>query len=301
MAVPPSRVVQGLPPLKWRGLVAHCEDASFSFSHTQVERGAYGIDAAWHDHARRNPIQFKCTLHFVNTMFGAAKSSTRQYPDNYNKWQEALFDGSAGKLHHPMLGEINARAMDGEVTLVAQNQAGVSVRASFVETIVDITREVDYENPQVNIKDLAAAVAKDASKYKINFPRGILDKSLEDAIDSFLGNIHAFQMTASGYATQIVGKLDKMISQVEAVADPSIMPLHTNLVHLWDAMRTRAQQAEKAAGRSTSRLVMVTDSTLDKVAADFKNSMSEIMELNPHLISRPVVPKGALVTYYTDK
>jgi hypothetical protein len=293
----PALVVQALPKLTWRGLFAKCEDASFDFSHTQVERGAYGIDGAWHDHARRDPIVFTCKLHFINTLISAPK----EFPENYIKWQKAMLDGSAGKLRHPILGTIDARVLKGSVRLVAQTTAGVVVEVTFTETLVDVTKATKFEAPTVDVKALAAQVGHDAGLFDIAFPSGILDRSLEDAIDSFLGNVHALQVSASGYALQIVGKVEKMIESVERVTDPRVAPLYTNLVQLWDTLRTRAQQAERLAARSTSRRRTEADTTLDALAKSSGNSVEELMELNPALVSRPSVAKNTIYTFYTDK
>jgi hypothetical protein len=298
MAVPPARVIQGLPKITWRGLFAKCEDASFSFSHTQVERGAYGIDGAWHDHARRDPIKFQCKLHFVNTLFGGG---VVEFPDNYQKWWDALKDGSTGPLRHPILGTINARVEKGNVSLSAQTTAGVVLNVEFTETLVDVTKATKFAQPSVDIKALAAQVGQDAGAFSVAFPSGILDRSLEDAVESFLGDVHAAQLTATGYATQIVGKVERMIAAVERVTDPRVAPLYTNLVTLWDALRTRAKEAERVIGRSTSQRRAEGDTTLDALATGTGNTVEELMELNPALVQRTSVPKGTLYAYYTDK
>lgn len=296
MAVP-GQVIRELPSLKWRDLTAPCEEASYDFSHTQAERGAYGIAAAWHDHTRRDPIKVKVRLAFMNTLRGG----TRQYPDNWLKWKPALFDGSTGKLRHPDLGEFDARVEKGSVRVTSAQTAGVYVDIDFTETRVDVTKDTVFQAPSVDIKALAAQVGQDAGTFNIAFPSGILDRSLTDAIESFLGDLHAAQLTASGYALQIAGKLDSMIAAVERVTDPAVMPLYTNLVHMWDIMQTRAKQAEKIAGRSTRKTTALADTTLDAIAAETGNSVGELMDLNPALVARPTVPKGSIYSYYTDK
>lgn len=296
MAIP-ARVIQDLPRLNWRGLGAQCEDATFSFSHSQVERGAYGIDAAWHDHARRDPIKFKCKLHFINTLISAPK----EFPENYNKWQEALLDGSTGKLRHPILGTIDARVENGDVRLVAQVTAGVTIEVNFTETRVDVTKPTEFSSPDVDVKALAAQIGHDARRFNIAYPSGILDRTLEDAIGSILGNVHAAQITVAGYASQVVGKVSNMIEAVERVTDPAAAPLYTNLVTLWDALRTRAKEVEKLAARGTSKQRVAAPTTIDAFAKTVGNTEDEIMYLNPALIAKPSVPAGTVVAYYTGK
>lgn len=297
MAIP-ARVIQGLPKLTWRGLFAKCDDASFSFSHTQAARGAYGIDGDWHDHARRDSVKFRCKLYFINTLYGGG---VVEFPDNYNKWQAAMLDGSPGPLRHPILGTVNARVESGDVNLVAQVTAGVIVSVNFTETRIDVTENTPFATPTVDIQALANQIGQDAGRFDIAFPSGILDRTLEDAVNSLLGDVHAAQLTASGYALQIAGKVDRMIAAVERVADPRVMPLYTNLVTLWDILRKRGKQAERAVARSTARFITSESTTLDALADGTGNTVAELTELNPALIARPTVPQGALVTYYTGK
>ena len=121
MAIP-ARVIRDLPKLTWRGLFAPCEAAPVDFSHAQAVREQYQIDDAWHDHGGLKPLDIKVKLHFLNTMFDGVV----WFPNEYNKWQAALFDGSPGKLRHPILGEIDAVVMSGSIALEARQSGGVS-------------------------------------------------------------------------------------------------------------------------------------------------------------------------------
>lgn len=296
MAIP-AHVIRSLPKLRWRGLSAPMESAPVDFAHAQAERKAYGIDGAWHDHGGREPLSIKVTLHFINTLFGG----TLWFPNEYNKWQKALFDGSPGKLRHPILGEFDAVVLNGSVSLDPRQLGGVTVTVTFAETLVDVTKPNELKTAEVDVKALAKQVLQDAGNLGINFPSGILSTSLFDAIDSFLGSIASAQMTVSGYGNQIAGGLEDMIERVELVTDPKSAPVYDNLLILWDTVKTRANEAEKLAARSTQKRQIKSDATFDVLAAEFGNGVEDLMNLNPVLIKFRVIPAGTTVAFYTGK
>lgn len=293
----PSRVIRELPKLTWRGLFAPCEAAPVKGAHAQVERKAYGIPAAWHDPAGREPYSTDVKLHFLNCQF----DGILWFPNKWNEWQKALEDDSPGKLRHPLLGEFDAVVKSWVVALDASRTAGVTVDVTFDETLVDVTKANAFKGPQVDVKAVAKQALTDAGNLGINFPSGRLDGSLFDAIDSFLGDITSAQMTITGLGNQLVGGIEDMIYRVELVADPASAPAYDNLVLLWDALRTKVTDAEKLAARSTATTLLGSDTTFDAVASERSNTVEELMGLNPGLVRYRVIPKGSALVFYTGK
>ena len=126
-------------------------------------------------------------------------------------------------------------------------------------------------------------------------------RDLADAIDSFLGDITSAQMTITGLGNQLVGGIEDMIYRVELVADPASAPAYDNLVLLWDALKTKVDDAEKLAARSTATTLLGSDTTFDAVASERSNTVEELMGLNPGLVRYRVIPKGSALVFYTGK
>ncbi len=293
----PSRVIRDLPKLTWRGLFAPCEAAPVDFSHAQAVREQYQIDDAWHDHGGLKPLDIKVKLHFLNTMFDGVV----WFPNEYNKWQAALFDGSPGKLRHPILGEIDAVVMSGSIALEARQSGGVSVDVTFNRTILDVTKPSELKATQVDIKAVAKQALTDAGNLGINFPSGRFDGDIFDAIDGFLGDITSATMTITGLGNQLKGGIEDMIFRVELLTDPTVAPAYDNLVLLWDAISSRVDLAAATAARSTASTRLPEDTTFDAFGSEVGNSVEALMGLNPSLIRYRVLAKGTTVTYYTNK
>jgi hypothetical protein len=296
MAIP-ARVIRDLPKLTWRGLFAPCESAPVDFSHAQVLREQYGIDDGWHDPAGRKPLDMKVRLHFINTQFDGVV----WFPNEYNKWQAALFDGSPGKLRHPILGEMDAVPISGTIQLEARQSGGVTVDVTFQRTLIDVTKPSSLKTAQVDVKAVAKQVLVDAGNLGIHFPSGRLDGDLLDAIDSFLGDLTSATMTITGLGNQIVGGIEDMIFRVELLTDPTVAPVYDNLVLLWDSVRVRTSEIEKLAARSTAGKNVAADTSWDKFGTEYNNSVEDLLSLNPGLLRYKIIPAGSLVTYYTGK
>jgi len=116
-----------------------------------------------------------------------------------------------------------------------------------------------------------------------------------------LSSVFEAQVTFSGYANQVKGAIEDMITRVELISDPGASAAYDNLIRLWDSVDRLAKKAEQELGRATAVRITQSDTTLDAFAAEVGNEVQDVMGLNPGLLRSPVVSRGAAVTYYTGK
>lgn len=298
MAILPSEVVKGLPALTWRGLTAPCEAAPFQFSHTQVPRPFPYRDSEGHNWTRRNPIQFTVKLHFNNTV------ETDAFPKLYNQWQDALFDGSSGKLKHPILGILTARVLGGDVELVAQNQAGVVVQVTFTETNDDPENPDELSRPTVSTAAAAKAADKACQAAKIKYPK-VVDPpvtDLEGFVGAIQGTIISVGLSVSGKLSMIgkfKGMVDQMIDTVTLEDNVILWPALHNLQVLRDSLN-ELEELTKANSRPTASRTVTANTTLSEFAASVNNSLTDVIDLNPTLLARPSIPAGTTIRYFTS-
>src|SRR5512147_289559 len=101
--------------LSWRGIEAlFTTDASYTFQHRQAPRQYPYIDVEGHDHVGRASSPITVTCYFMESL------QTGSYTQDWPKFRDAIYDGSAGDLVHPDLGQLRARAQGGSVTINAQ-------------------------------------------------------------------------------------------------------------------------------------------------------------------------------------
>jgi len=295
--VAPAQVIQALRPFRWRGLGILIESAPVDFSHSLAERRYPYIDGAGHDWTGRDPIKCRVRMYFFDAGIpGDLNAFTKKWP----LWRKALFDGTSGALDHPILGRFQARVESGSIQYVATTTAGVIVDASFTETVDNIDKPTQVQDPQPSGVEVAVAAQVAASTVGINWPSQKLDLSLGDAFKALQTAFWDAQVTFAGYANQIIGSIEEMIVQAESLTDPTSYPAYDNLVHAWFLAKDAVDKAQKDLRATGSRIVQA-DTTLSTFAAEVGNTEAEVMQLNYALLKSPIVPKGTAVNYYTGK
>lgn len=289
-----AQIIHALRPLRWRGLEAFfTESAPVNFSHSLAERRYPYIDGAGHDWTGMDPLEIPVRLRFLETVKRGLFTNT------WPKWRKALFDGTSGDFEHPVLGKFRARVKGGSIGFVAQETAGVTVDVTFVSTVDNIDKPNTFKDPQPDGVQVAIAAQAAATAYNLKWPQK-LDISIEDAFKALTTGFWNAQVTFAGYGAQIVGTLEDMIDQAEALTDPKSYPAYDNLLFAWDIARQAVEDAQKDQRAKGAKIVQA-DTTIAAFADEVGNTVSEVAQLNYPLLKSPVIPAGTAVNYYTGK
>jgi prophage DNA circulation protein len=316
-------IISGLAELTWRpdsfseALRAPCGTASFEFSHSLPERSYPYVDGKGHDWTGRDPIPLPARLFFLNTLEPAS------FPENWNDWQPALFTGEAGDLVHPILGLLRARVQRGSVTLAAEERSGVVLDVSWIETLDDPAELFFFGELsviEVNLSSRALAAEAAAKAFGVTYTPGVVAAAFTPSttptkpsfptaeahttLVSAVAELQSYAVASSGaaaavsLATQLAGRVNQMVRDVEDLRDPEAWPAYDNLVATWTMLRDLERRLEKKQ-RPTARRQLGTATTLDAFADSVSNNLGEIVSLNPHALGHPLVEKGVFLRYYT--
>jgi hypothetical protein len=297
-------VIGQLPELKWRSLVpVPVEDASYDFSHDQVERRYPYVDGAGHDHTGRGPIKFTARLLFINTL------QEDLYPHTWQDWRAALFDGSAGDLVHPELGTVRARVIGGSVKITAHSRAGVAVEVTWIETLDNPDKApADFAALSISLQAAAEAAETACSALGIAYPKvkNPSTGSVPEAIKRIEGQLFSADPRVVGAIDQVVGGIRQMQDAV-AAAETSTNHLRSRL-HTWPALWALqlveqgllelVDRAQKSA-RPVTLFMLDRSTTLDAFARTVGNTVAEVVELNPTALGKPSIPAGVTLRFYT--
>jgi G3E family GTPase len=103
---------------------------------------------------------------------------------------------------------------------------------------------------------------------------------------------------------QILYRVKRLQSSIERAANPLTWPAAHALDELEASMHDLERLPEKAraiaVGRRTLRYIAQSRMTLQQIAQATSNSVDDLIQLNPRLLSRPAIPPGSLVRYYSD-
>ena len=286
-------VIQSLPRLRWRGLVAPEYDiASFDFSTGLVPRRYPYISRASHDNVQRDSHSLTFKLYFLNSL------TTEAFPQLWDEWRPFLFDGEAGEMVHPVLGPLQARSGGGRVNVEARTTAGIIVDVSFVETMLDPAEAIDEYTTQASRRALAAAAQAAVSDADIPWPDGAIVTDLLDSIDMLEGALYSLELTAEGYANQILGTIGGLIESTRNLGEHQAYAAADILLQLWSAVKDAADEAAVTAARATGTATATSQTTIDALARKHTNTVAEMMTLNPDLLGSSVIASGTAYRYF---
>lgn len=291
--VSPMSVIQGLPRMRWRGLTAPEYDvASFDWDTGQAKRRYPGIDGAGHASVGRDAFPLTFRLYFLNSLTADA------FPMLWDEWWPKLRDGEAGEMVHPLLGPVVAKALGGTVNVEARTTAGVIVDVRFEEHLEDPNEAIELETTQVSVRAAAEAAKAAMDAQDIPWPDGAPATDILDAIDMVESALYSATLTLEGFANQILGEIEGIISLTEALQDHENHPVTDALKTLYVGLYDMAAQGDAAAARATSTATAQHATTIDGIARRHSNTVAEIMTLNSGLLGSPVVDAGTTYRFY---
>jgi prophage DNA circulation protein len=299
-------------PFGWRDVHAPCRTyenhgQQDSADHKRVDRDGARIELMG-----RNPYEFKVSILFIN---GLTPGPNEQwggnlYPGEYQKFVAAFEDRSTGVFVHPVFGPINCKCLSFTDRIDAELRNGVIVEALFRDTLVDDTSTAislgtvsAFSTASVAAGDLDAASA-DGS---ISSPIPPIDPS--DPTQSFSGFVTSVQGIAntSDFLGQQFGqKITGAISTANGIADTfsSQQAPNTQVRIVDSAFRLSSslramQEQQLAKAKATAVYTVPRTTTLGALSGRLGNSIDDLMALNPSALSKPTVPSGAVITYYS--
>jgi hypothetical protein len=293
----PETVIQGLAPARWRNLPpAPCGIADFTFSHSQIARKYTYVDVGGDHHTGREPIFFKRTWYFLNTL------EKNLFPDLFERYRNALFDGTSGDFEDPVLGLLRAVVLEGTVKVSPAVTAGVIVEATFKETRDDIEDGYAFEGAAVSMISVAQAAETAAAAYDINYPDGENEGlSLFDAVNAIESTLFSANLTYTGALNKVTGKVEQMIDAVTALNEPAAWPAQQNLLTVWTRLKTLEEKATKlATTRPVGGELLIAETTITAFAKKHGNTSKEIIDLNPSALRAPSIPKGTTLRFYVN-
>ena len=302
-----TRAIHDLPAVEWDGLRAPCSVVETSWENRLAQREYYAVPGASHDDTGRAPIEVTLTLHFHNTI------EPDLYPSRWTKWRKALMSGEAKDIKHPDIGKFRARCKGGSYRIAAQEQSGVTVTCSFVESIKAADSPTKLVYSSSNAKAAAAAADQYISDLDLGYPDGMPEPSLEESINGLTGSVSLVGLELNGKVTALIGTVDRikdnlrsqceLVQTAEAATRDAIagVPERILLELQLDTLRwilTQTLENAAASARVVKSVVNSVDQSLASLSYELGADIIGMMDLNPGLLLKPLVPKGSKVAFY---
>ncbi|WP_437767186.1 DNA circularization N-terminal domain-containing protein [Sorangium sp. So ce281] len=291
-------VLSQLLGASWRGISVPAILVTTKGGHGVVAHKRMDRDGWLIENTGRNSAMFSFKIPFVNTITrGPNETWSELYPKTYREFTAALEDRQPGTLVHPDYGERLCSTVDWEVVLDPDFRGGPTVQVTWMET-------ADEDKAFAGLSSDFAIAA--SSAVELDNIVGILPPAQKPNLDGF-GSFTEFVRSLQAVGDQIdlarskaVAKIDRVVSQVRRLEDTygRVNVGFRDTSNRFISAMHSIQQSLATKSTDKGFYVIPKSTTVTSVALRFRNSVTEILSLNPLLAGSPVVSAHTAIRYY---
>lgn len=291
-------VLSKLPRFSWRGQELPLLSRSVRFSHDDTDHTFQYRDG---DFVERKGVKNWTFSYSIPFRQDIAKGPYRNlFSEQLLNFIFACRDKSPDTLRDPILGSFRAVVSTYEEESDVLKRDGTDVRVEFKEApLID---DVELETIQGGLSGLSAvaseAGALDADVAAVNWPAQ--EPSPEPSIDP-LSAISGFGRQLENQGNKISAALDNVAYKAELVEESAARledPKTFQLARSSRRVQAAALQLKERIQNPERRILRVTlayGKSISRIAADAGMSVQQLLQLNPTIAGRPVVPAGTVV------
>ncbi|KYF87784.1 hypothetical protein BE20_24885 [Sorangium cellulosum] len=241
---------------------------------------------------------FSLKIPFVNTITrGMNETWSDLYPKTYRAFLTAIEDRQPGVLQHPSYGERNCNVADWEEVLDPDFRGGPTLQVTWIETVEDGKAFAGLASDFA----IAASAAIDLDNIVgILPPAQKPDLEGFESFSEFVRDLQAVGDQIDLARSKAVAKIDRVIAQVRRLEDTygrvnaGFRDTSNRFISAMHSMQ------QSLATKSTDKgfYLVPRSTTVASVALRFRNSVPEILSLNPLLAGSLVVPGQTVVRFY---
>lgn len=298
-----------LLPFKWRELELPITRIRLSLAHDLVEHKYWGVDGGRVEATGVAPIRVSAQIPLSNRIYPGKNEKWQAdalYPDALRALLLAFAERKSGLLQHPEFGRIACKAERMEIDISGERRNTAMVDASWVETLdEDVLSEI-VASPVTEMEFAASDL--DASREDI---RGLAPNlpEYETSFDDFARSIAAVGDQVGLLAYRAGGKIDSIIYRADAIGESAE---RAKSALTWQVQKN-VERIKSAAHDLRGKLLaesrnivyyrVPADTTLSGILASVAegNTVSDLVKLNPGLMSNPTITKGTLVRFYQSR
>jgi len=320
---PEPALFEQLLPCTWRGIHFPTSTIKVSLSQDVTEHKYWGKDGADVESTGRAPLEIDAVLPLYNGIApGKGEKWGVLYPTTFRQLLDAFSDKSKGVLQHPELGEITCKPVSFDFAHDAQRRDGVEVTVKWVETFEnDEGFNTAAKDSPINVADLAA-LNLDSSRadLKLLVPDAALPEedfvSLMNKVTGFVDSVTTFAQVIGNKPNQVLYRLEQLQNSVERAKNALTWPIIDTIERAKDALHDIKEatstthtlvgtgpvdgSGSPAVGRKIARFLTPNNMTASSIQASLPNAntLDELMQLNPVLVSKTEIGVGIVIRYY---
>lgn len=299
----------GLLEAKWRGVAFPTVSFRLPIQQDVAEHLWPDRDAGHVEATGRRPARHEFTISFRNGLVPSKGETWRRgelYPTQWRSFLAACLDRTTGELQHPELGKLKCKVVSAVTDWHSRARDGVDMHVVWIESDDDedaLANAVAAASPLGSA--VAAAEEADSLLATMN-PPYVYPKytpTLSDLMHSIQAAIDTPGLLAAqvgGAIDQVAGGIARISESIDRLNTTTLWPITRALGRLESAVNDLRANANLISKATRTMAVYTTPSsmTLAQVATRTKSKIDDLIALNPHLLSEPLIPKNTPVAYY---
>lgn len=308
---PPPRdppLFDQLFPCSFRGIEFPVTSISISAQQDIVEHKYWNVDGANVEMTGQGAATIEAEIPFVN---GIAPGKRERwgvlYPEVFRQFLVAFNNKDTGILDTPEFAGLKVKPVSLEFKHDGNVRDGVMVTARWIETN-DVDLEATSKVSEIEAARLAAltldANYDDFGKVAEAPPQTESFEQLMNEITGVVDTTASKIKLLANKPAQILYRLERLSDSIDRAGNALTWPMKHAVEEMKAAMNTVERLPDKvqslATRKKTLRYLARSRMTLSQIAQATGNSIDDIVTLNPRLLSRPTVPPGSVVRYYSN-
>jgi hypothetical protein len=304
-----------LREFSWRGIGVPVISTRLVLRQDLAQHRYVGRPGAEIEATGRAPFEISAEIPFLRHLTPGPRESWKKgalYPDVWKKMLAAMADTSTGDLQHPELGIIKCKPHTFDAPLDAKVRGGVMGTATWIETTEDpnaLSALIAAVSPLAG----ALQAAKDIDRHLTTItPPLPTPKVKEPSFDDMMRSIQGVFDQVTLMQKRVGGTIDNILYRVNNIersmnAALHISPNSSSQVKNWPMRDACARM--KSAMRDLKKQLLTgskpigiyipgRSATMGKIAADIPTDIGSLMNLNPSLLARPIVPANSKIRHY---
>ncbi len=303
-----------------------CTSMHVELMHDLAEHKFWGVDGARIEATGRAPFVFTASIPFRNGIVpGKSEKWGILYPTAYREFLKATADRATGTLVHPELGELLCKVKQVSTQWDAHRRDGCDVTATWIETLppdafeISVSTDSPIGTVELSALDLDASIRTvspalpELPKYQPDFAatmRSIAAVGDQIALNSQrrAGQVDAVMYRINAIEDSVTRVIAREPTTVAEIVKPDTTararsalawPIRLSVTRMRNDLHD-VRLRLLADGRPITHYTVPASVTLAGLVPATGAKVADLMALNPHLMSNPVIPAGTVIRLYTS-
>lgn len=288
---------------KWRDVEIPVTKMTMTIAHDLVEHKYWGVDGSDIEAVGLAPTRFTATIPLTNAIYPGKNErwkAAELYPDGLRKLVTAFAKKADGTLQHPEFGDVICKAERLTIDWDAMRRGGCDCEASWIETgIEQVTTFAPSPVQQIFLAGLNLdASSADIKKLAPDFPQyKTTFADLARSLQAIGDQVTLLSYRGAGQINSVLYRVNAMQASLSKAKSALTWPLIENCERVRAATFDLKDKILAGSG-NISFFITKSQVTIAGLAITTGNKVSDLITLNPSLMSKPTIAKDVRVRYY---